>query len=393
MIISATLTFFTGFRPMKQKWRFCIIIAALLSTSVLRAANAAENVVGSESVDRNQETAVEDRPSDSQADWKLRVSQIEVTHMKAFLLLDEGSIEEAVETQRHCVSLCQNLVGNSHWRTKAEEAFLGEMQRVAQFDQDQMKTYLGARNRLWRAERQYKSNEHDEAEKSWTEALQSFSRLFVKDTFSLTAAWECLGIYYMNNGELEKAKEHLIRANIAKQTIYGISHPEYANTLGSIGVVRATLKELDQAEVDLREALRQERKFFGAQSTRYVDALIRLSRVMIDKGRLPEAEAMSLQAMAISQQNGHAESVSKASNLCALADVYIALEEFDRAEIHIQQSLILYEGFFPLRNPSIPMVMERYVVVLRKLGRNDEATEIENRAKAILAQGPSYLSK
>ena len=394
MMTSTIPTVCIGFRTAEQKWRFCICIAVLLSLSFVRVVNAAEGSDKSAPVPPNAEPAVKDLISDSPVDKKLQELQAANEHAKAFLLLDEGSFAKAVETQRHCVSLFQKMVGNGHWRTKCEEAYLLEMECVVRFDEDQSKIYLNARKRLWRAENLLKlNNPCDEVEVALTEALDSLGELFDKDMFSMAVAWDYLGTCHMGKGNYEKAKEHLLRALQAKRIIYGVDNPEYSGTLGYIGEARIQLTELDQAEIDLREALGVERKAFGMQSPRYVDALTRLSHVLIDKGRLPEAEAMAGQAIFLVQQNYNQESIQIAANLHNLAKVQIAFEEYASAENHLQRALAIYERFLPSQHPILSKLMDRRAMVLRKLGHDEEATQVENRAKEILAQDPSSLRK
>jgi tetratricopeptide (TPR) repeat protein len=391
MKTSTILTPFTGFQPRKQKWRFCVCIAALLSLPLLRSTNAADGVDASELVTRNSEAvAKEAAPDLPTEERKLQGFQAASEHAKAFLLLDEGSFAKAVETQRKCISLYQEMLGNDHWQTRGEGAFLAEMECAARFDEGQKNAYLDGRKKLWRAEYQIGQAAHDDAETSLTEALKSFDGLFVKDTFSIAVAWDMLGLCRMMREDNAKAKEYLIRATAAKKVCYGADHPEASLSLARVGSTRVELNELDQAEIDLREALHQERKIFGVQSPRYADVLVKLSRLMLAKKRLPEAEALILQSMAITQESQNQENiVLMAADLYNLGNVHLALEEYDSAKNHLQRSLSLYERFLPSRHPIIRKVMDRYAVALRKLGRDDEAVQMENRAKEILAQKPS----
>jgi tetratricopeptide (TPR) repeat protein len=308
---------------------------------------------------------------------------------KTHELLEESNIEEAMATQRQLVSLLETLVGKTHWQTKNEQAFLVELERVSKFANQEQKTYLVAGQRWIDGCNEMALENYDNAKPLLEKALEGYFLLLGDNCVSTVATLEHLGILHlMKEDPSSKAKEYFIRAVAARKAIVGEDHPDYANAMTLVAVACSQLKEYDQAEVFLRDALSRDRKIFGEKNVRYAEGLGRLSMIMIEKNKLPEAEALCLQAITIAEQIQAQNTPLMASYLFNMANVHIAYGEYGDAEISLRRSLMLYENGLPPWSPTIAKVLDRYAWLLHKLDRSEEAKAMETRATAIRAQLP-----
>ncbi len=144
----------------------------------------------------------------------------------------------------------------------------------------------------------------------------------------------------------------------------------------------------------------------------------------VDQDKLAEAEPLLQRSLAIWQKVFGLEHPNVAQSLSLLAVLYNAQEKYEEAERLFQQALaiweavweknpeashgftamngmsfnlamlfMLYERWLPIaekalgsEHPNVAQVLENYAALLRKMRREDEAEEMEVRAKAIRAQ-------
>ncbi len=149
----------------------------------------------------------------------------------------------------------------------------------------------------------------------------------------------------------------------------------------------------------------------------------KLEEPSVDQDKLAEAEPLLQRSLAIWQKVFGPEHPNVAQSLSLLAVLYNAQEKYEEAERLFQQALaiweavweknpeashgfaamngmsfnlamlfMLYERWLPIaekalgsEHPDVAQVLENYAVLLRKMRREDEAEEMEVRAKAIRA--------
>ncbi|MFQ5915996.1 MAG: tetratricopeptide repeat protein [Nitrospinota bacterium] len=72
-----------------------------------------------------------------------------------------------------------------------------------------------------------------------------------------------------------------------------------------------------------------------------------------------------------------------------MATVYQAQGKYGEAEPLFKRALAIREKALGPEHPSVAQSLENYAALLRKTGRGTEAANMETRAKAIRAYGPS----
>lgn len=100
-----------------------------------------------------------------------------------------------------------------------------------------------------------------------------------------------------------------------------------------------------------------------------------------DQGRYNEAEQYYLQALRIKQQELSADHPSTASTLHELGRVNLAQGHYVEAEQYFQQALRINQQSLPANHPFTIITLESYMYLLRKMGRENEALQLEAHIK------------
>ncbi len=149
-----------------------------------------------------------------------------------------------------------------------------------------------------------------------------------------------------------------------------------------------------------------------------------LEELSVDQDKLAEAEPLLQRSLAIWQKVFGPEHPNVAQSLSLLAVLYNAQEKYEEAERLFQRALAIweavweknpeeshgftamngmsfnhamlfmfYERWLPIaekalgsEHPDVAQILENYAALLRKMRHEDEAEEMEARAKAIRAQ-------
>ena len=367
--------------------RQCFLLVLVLLCSISAVAKCDDDPHLGVTPRRSQMLPQDQSTSSHPPDKATSESQVAILSAKAVRLLEDGNIEEAIVVQRQLLSVLGTLAGELHWRTKSEKTLLTEMEQVSSLAKQPRKTYLVGYQRLIEGGQKMALEDYGNAEELLDRALDNFTTVLGNNFVSVATTLEKLGVTSLMRGNPLKAKKYFARAAAVWKTIVGEDHPAYANTLTLAGAACLEARDFGQAEIFLREALHWQRRLFGTRDLRYAESLGRLSRVMIETKKLPEAEAMCLQAISIAEGAQRQDSPLMASYLFNLADLDIAYEEYGNADTNLRRSLLLYERGLPPWSPIIARVLDRHAWLLRKLNRCDEAKAMEIRAEGIRAQG------
>jgi tetratricopeptide (TPR) repeat protein len=300
--------------------------------------------------------------------------------------LAEGDLAESIAAQHDLVALLEASVGKQHWQTRSELSLKEELDRVAKRSQQDQDTYFVGHRLLVHGGQQMAIEDYDGASASLGKAEVTFATVPGQDCVSMAATLEKLGGIHLVKEEPAIAKEYLVRAMATWTSVVGDDHPALAGVLDSLGVAHLESGNLDDAETCFRTALDLERSHFGVRTIRYAHGLANLSRVMLQRGKSLEAEALCVQAIVIAREIRQQDSPQMASILFIVAEVNIAHEEYENAEVNLQNSLALYERRLPRWSPIIAKVLERYSWLSRKLDQPEDADSMEARAKAIREQ-------
>jgi len=266
---------------------------------------------------------------------------------------------------------------------------------------------------------------YEEAKALFKESLIILEKAFGPDHPNLARNLNSLAIVYWNQGKYAEAEPLFQRSLAIKEKSLGSDHPEVGNTLTNLGVLYHLQRKLEQAEPLFRRALNIAEKTLGTDHPdiathlnnlgslyqdmeRYEEAesyfkrclavwekalgpdhsdvgivLHNLANLNRNQGKYEEAEPFYQRSQAIFEKALGKDHPYVAYSLRERANLYREQEKFTEAEAFYKQALEIFEKSLGPDHLNVAETLENYALLLRKNGRDKEAGEIDNRAKAI----------
>ena len=324
-----------------------------------------------------KETSASSRTKLSEEERQSIVRQAGELDDQVCSFLAEHKLAEGLAVQRKLVMLVKERLGEVEILTMEHNLFLDELEKASKLAIKQRKVFLTARSRFFDALPSVNNCDYDRAEPLLREALDGLINSVGEQSITTWGVRENLGIICLGDDEPRKAKELFLENLRACKLLAGDQHAFYARCLLLTGWACVKAKEFDQAEAPLQNSLSIFRRLAGVNSLHYHAAQEPYCRLLIQRGRLPEAEAMCRSAIAAFNDNPR--STIAASYSFYLANVDIAYGDLETAEGHIRRSLSVYEPDLPRRSGTVAEMRERLVWLLKEQGRFDEAEEVAAR--------------
>lgn len=136
-----------------------------------------------------------------------------------------------------------------------------------------------------------------------------------------------------------------------------------------------------------REALRVAEETFGPEHTNVAMSLEFLAALYDAQGRYADAEPLNRRALAIFETSLNPADATTpgvlASALQSLAIAYVRQGKYEDAEpLHKRVVAIMQDALGP-DHPDVAMALDNYALLLRKLGKVQEAQSMEVRSRQI----------
>ena len=119
----------------------------------------------------------------------------------------------------------------------------------------------------------------------------------------------------------------------------------------------------------------------GLDHTSTATILNNLAALYQEQGKYNEAEPLALRALTIHKQKLGNNHPHTALCLNTLAKVYWRQGKYSEAEPLYLHALQIYEQQLGRDHPMAHKIRRNYILLLRTLGRDDKATELENQEK------------
>ncbi len=179
-----------------------------------------------------------------------------------------------------------------------------------------------------------------------------------------------------NSTEIKSSSRHILAT-------YSYAFPDKQFDVASIATELALLSRQQNnyvlTEPLLLRAISIYEQVVGANHTDLAECLSNLANLYETQGKLEQSETLYTRALQIFEMH-HRE-----DKICALlrniAWLALALANYERAESLLQHALHLCEKRGEISHPDIVQYMEDYALVLRKVGKQATATEMEDQAK------------
>jgi tetratricopeptide (TPR) repeat protein len=197
--------------------------------------------------------------------------------------------------------------------------------------------------------------QYDQAEKNWVEALK-IAEGFGSDDLRLATSLNSLAGLYFYQEKYVAAEPLYKRALPILEKGLGVNHSEVIATAHHLAVAYHAQKKHVEAEPLYKRVLASDESDLNSVGEGYLDEGPRLWEVF---------------------------AAHVATDLNELAELYIAQAKYAEAEPLFRKALPIMEKALGPEHPGIVPFLERYTVLLRKMGRDDEAIKIEARANSI----------
>lgn len=189
-----------------------------------------------------------------------------------------------------------------------------------------------------------------------------------------------------SQGRFEDALAQMERAVRISERDLGPEHPRMVSVLGQYARFYLDAGRAEEAAAHAVRALELAEQLLGPDHQFTAESLQTLARVHIAHGRYREAEPLLTRALEVYDRKGSDFRVRVAA-LCLRAAVCRGLGRLEEAEGFFRRSLELQEARIGPRHPRVAEVLDDYASLLREMGREGEAEELEDRARAIRGLG------
>jgi CHAT domain-containing protein/Tfp pilus assembly protein PilF len=177
-----------------------------------------------------------------------------------------------------------------------------------------------------------------------------------------------------------------VRALVIREQALGTSHPDVAQTLNNLGLVRAAQGRYTEAEELYRRALAIREQALGANHPAVGESLNNLANTYQSQGKYGEAEDLLKRALAIREQALGANHPRVAATLSNLGYVHAAQAKYSEAEGLLKRALAIREKALGASHPEVGQILSNLGLVYGDQGKYVEAEALLRRALAIREQ-------
>ncbi len=192
-----------------------------------------------------------------------------------------------------------------------------------------------------------------------------------------------LAFLYNTQGKLTAAEPLFKQALAVFEEAFGPDHLYVANSLNNLAFLYKQQGRLDDAEPLFKQALAIRQQALGPNHPDVATGLNNLASLYLAQDKLADAEPLFQQAFAIDEKALGPDHPDLATDLNNLALLYYAQGKLTDAEPLYKQAIAILEKALGPQHPNFASCLINYAALLRALHRDDEAAELENRARAI----------
>jgi serine/threonine-protein kinase len=218
---------------------------------------------------------------------------------------------------------------------------------------------------------------NQESIQHYQRCLEIKLKVYGPDHPSVASTYHNIAENHRKLKQYDQAEDNYRRAFAIRQRALPDVHPEIADSLDMLGVVSQLTGRFDEAEELFQRALDMRVQTVGHDHPRVALTLSNLGYLHFMQGRYVEAEPLLLRALDIRDRMLGPENPAVADTLTFLGSVYAAQGRFEEAEPLFARLLALREKLLPADHPYLTWTRTEYAAVLRSLGHDDRAAEIE----------------
>ncbi|MES2105332.1 MAG: TonB family protein [Pseudomonadota bacterium] len=156
-----------------------------------------------------------------------------------------------------------------------------------------------------------------------------------------------------------------------------------AVSLIQLGRIQETVEHFADAEMDYLKALTVQAKILPVNQRNIAENLIYLARIYDLQGKPTDAERVSRDAIQLLEKSGGREDTRLLPPLHLLGRAYLAQKKYDAANPVLTRAIAISEKNQPVTAIELKGLQNTLADLYRKIGKETEATNMEQRAAAI----------
>lgn len=224
--------------------------------------------------------------------------------------------------------------------------------------------------------------QYDKAEPLYKQCLAIYEKVFGKDHPELVRCLHNLGLLYLDQGILDKPEAFFKRALKIMENAFSPDHVYAVRSLDNLAYYYMVIGRYSEAEPLYTRALDILEKEYGRDDMRVAEILCFLGRVKAEQGEHSEAEQLLQRSLDIFKKKGNPDPEIEAECYFNLADLYHHhLDRLGEADPLYKKALSIQERNFGPDSREAAKTIKEYADLLRKLGREGEAAQLESRIK------------
>jgi tetratricopeptide (TPR) repeat protein len=227
----------------------------------------------------------------------------------------------------------------------------------------------------------YYKGDLNQAEKYYQQALKIRQQSLAENHPDIAQSLTNLAILYHQMGDLEKSKFFYEQSLDVLEKAYGQDNSEVAKDLNNFALLLIEMGELINAEKQLKRALKIMEEYFGPENIQVTRSLLYLGYLYSNSERYKEAEQVYARVLLIKEKELGSEHSELADILNGLGHVLNKMRQYAKAEKHFLSALDICE-----KNPGVnPYALATVLhnlgaVYFRGLGENEKAEAYFKRA-------------
>jgi tetratricopeptide (TPR) repeat protein len=231
-------------------------------------------------------------------------------------------------------------------------------------------------------EQAFKERRFDDAEKLYKEAVALAEKLPPGDENLIVALGRLGNTYAMRQNYTDAEVAFHRQLTIIEKT-FGAESPRLADPLFYLGSVAGGMKNFTVAESYFSRALAINVKAFGENSTRTADSLRTLAGLYMAQSEWGKAEPYLLRAVKASEAAVGPNDNMVLIPLWGLCDLYDRAGQPEKSQPCWHRATGIMETQFGANSPNLATSLANESSALRRLGRKDEADQLDERLKMI----------
>lgn len=178
-----------------------------------------------------------------------------------------------------------------------------------------------------------------------------------------------------------------------REKVEGLKHPDLLPLLLILGESSEARKSLEDAHLYFGRALLIAEKTYTREDVSLATFLDRVAGVAYEQSDDKKAEKLLLRSLALREKAFGADHPDLAWTAFSLGQIYSLRRDYGKAAPFYQQAVRIREKIGGQDQSDLIRSLEKYLVALVALDRNDEATQVQNRIgvlsgkRAIIQEG------